>query len=151
MDQTYSIPESDLARYEPDEFLYETDEASHKRRKRYPKGAFIFRLAGRDREKSASYYTPEVLTACVVKYSLKELLGQSPEDENSNAPTRFYSSPSANRRWVPGRLSMRPLTNWPTPTCSASRWKRGLFSADDYRLERQKVKAQPGAAQRLRR
>ena len=26
----------------------------------YPKGTFIYRLAGRDREKSASYYTPEV-------------------------------------------------------------------------------------------
>ena len=36
-----------------------------------PRAAFIFRLAGRDREKSASYYTPEVLTQCVVKYSLQ--------------------------------------------------------------------------------
>lgn len=40
----------------------------------YPKGSFIYRLAGRDREKSASYYTPESLTKCLVKYSLKELL-----------------------------------------------------------------------------
>jgi methylase of polypeptide subunit release factors len=31
-------------------------------------------LAGRDREKSASYYTPESLTQCLVKYALKELL-----------------------------------------------------------------------------
>ena len=40
----------------------------------YPKGSFIYRLAGRDREKSASYYTPESLTQCLVKYALKELL-----------------------------------------------------------------------------
>ena len=40
----------------------------------YPKGSFIYRLAGRDREKSASYYTPESLTKCLVKYALKELL-----------------------------------------------------------------------------
>lgn len=40
----------------------------------YPKGRFIYRLAGREREKSASYYTPEVLTRCLVKYALKELL-----------------------------------------------------------------------------
>lgn len=40
----------------------------------YPKGTFIYRLAGREREKSASYYTPEVLTQCLVKYALKELL-----------------------------------------------------------------------------
>jgi hypothetical protein len=38
------------------------------------RGEFIFRLAGREREKSASYYTPEVLTQCLVKYALKELL-----------------------------------------------------------------------------
>ncbi len=38
------------------------------------KGSFIYRLAGRDREKSASYYTPESLTQCLVKYALKELL-----------------------------------------------------------------------------
>ena len=30
--------------------------------------------AGREREKSASYYTPEVLTQCLVKYALRELL-----------------------------------------------------------------------------
>ena len=40
----------------------------------YEKGTFIYRLAGREREKSASYYTPEVLTKCLVKYALKELL-----------------------------------------------------------------------------
>ena len=38
------------------------------------KGKFIYRLAGRDREKTASYYTPESLTKCVVKYALKELV-----------------------------------------------------------------------------
>lgn len=42
--------------------------------RRHPKGKFIYRLAGREREKSASYYTPEVLTKCLVKYALKELL-----------------------------------------------------------------------------
>ena len=36
-------------------------------------GTFIYRLAGREREKSASYYTPEVLTKCLVKYVLKVL------------------------------------------------------------------------------
>jgi uncharacterized protein (DUF1778 family) len=47
----------------------------------HPKGSYIFRLAGRDREKSASYYTPEVLTRCLVKYSLKELLPGKTADE----------------------------------------------------------------------
>lgn len=38
------------------------------------KGTFIYRLSGRDRQNSASYYTPEVLTQCTVKYTLKPIL-----------------------------------------------------------------------------
>lgn len=38
------------------------------------KGTFVYRLSGRDRQKSASYYTPEVLTQCTVKYTLKGIL-----------------------------------------------------------------------------
>ncbi|MBM3298403.1 MAG: class I SAM-dependent DNA methyltransferase [Deltaproteobacteria bacterium] len=49
--------------------------------KKHPKGKFIYRLAGRDRQKSASYYTPEVLTKCLVKYALKELLQGKTADE----------------------------------------------------------------------
>ncbi|MBF0460875.1 MAG: hypothetical protein HQL87_05710 [Magnetococcales bacterium] len=47
----------------------------------HPKGQFVYRLAGRDREKSASYYTPEVLTQCLVKYALKELLADKCADD----------------------------------------------------------------------
>ena len=50
----------------------------------YEKGTFIYRLAGREREKSASYYTPEVLTKCLVKYALKELLKDRKADEILN-------------------------------------------------------------------
>ncbi len=39
-----------------------------------PKGTFVYRLSGRDRQKSASYYTPEVLTQSTVKYTLKPIL-----------------------------------------------------------------------------
>lgn len=38
------------------------------------KGTFVYRLNGRDRQKSASYYTPEVLTRSTVKYTLKGIL-----------------------------------------------------------------------------
>jgi len=41
----------------------------------------VYRLAGRNREKSASYYTPESLTQCLVKYALKELLPGKTADE----------------------------------------------------------------------
>lgn len=60
-----------LKAYKEDEIV---PDPSSGKPKCYPKGSFIYRLAGRDREKSASYYTPESLTQCLVKYALKELL-----------------------------------------------------------------------------
>jgi hypothetical protein len=42
----------------------------------HPAGSFVYRLAGRERQQSASYYTPEVLTRFVVSQALAELLDQ---------------------------------------------------------------------------
>ncbi|HCG7282306.1 TPA: class I SAM-dependent DNA methyltransferase [Vibrio parahaemolyticus] len=65
----YFVSAEQLAEYQDDEKVFRKDGTllSH------PKGSFIYRMAGRDREKSASYYTPEVLTQSLVKYALKEL------------------------------------------------------------------------------
>lgn len=63
-----------LEAYTEGEKVFEPNERGEKRLKKHPKGSFIYRLAGRDREKSASYYTPEVLTRSLVKYALKELV-----------------------------------------------------------------------------
>lgn len=79
--QSYFVPESDIGQYRENEFVYALDDDGTKERKKYERGSFIFRLAGRDREKSASYYTPEVLTKSLVKYSLKELLKDKTADE----------------------------------------------------------------------
>ncbi len=43
----------------------------------HKEGSFVFRLAGRERQQSASYYTPEVLTKFVVSQALEELLDQN--------------------------------------------------------------------------
>lgn len=81
LDVGYFVSESELDQYTEDERVrYEHGEKKGKLRM-YEKGTFIYRLAGREREKSASYYTPEVLTKCLVKYALKELLeGKSADD-----------------------------------------------------------------------
>lgn len=70
--RTYFVPESTIADYKEDEKV--RDEAG--RPVQHDKGTFLFRLAGRDREKNASYYTPEVLTRCLTKYTLKVRLGE---------------------------------------------------------------------------
>lgn len=43
----------------------------------HPKGSFVFRLSGRERQQSASFYTPEVMTKFVVSQALAELLDES--------------------------------------------------------------------------
>ena len=74
MDSAWFVPESRIKDYQDNERVVDKDEEGHQKLRRYPKGSFIYRLAGRDRQKSASYYTPQVLTQCLVKYALKELL-----------------------------------------------------------------------------
>ncbi|PUE66629.1 Eco57I restriction-modification methylase domain-containing protein [Arcobacter caeni] len=70
LENAYFVNEAQLSEYTKDERVFNSDGTI----RRYSKGSFIYRLAGRDREKSASYYTPEVLTKSLVKYALKELL-----------------------------------------------------------------------------
>jgi type II restriction/modification system DNA methylase subunit YeeA len=77
----YFVPAAELENYTEEERVYTRDEHGHKQLKKYPRGCFIYRLAGRDRQKSASYYTPEVLTKSLVKYALKELLEGKSADE----------------------------------------------------------------------
>ena len=77
LDVGYFVPERELDNYTEEERARYPDGKLRK----HDKGTFIYRLAGREREKSASYYTPEVLTKCLVKYALKELLEGKTADE----------------------------------------------------------------------
>ena len=74
---TWVVPVSRLHEYDEHHYVYREDPLTGERRQlRHPRGSFVFRLSGRDRQRSASYYTPEVLTRCVVKHALAELLDQ---------------------------------------------------------------------------
>ncbi|AFU46489.1 N-6 adenine-specific DNA methylase [Acidovorax sp. KKS102] len=75
LENAWFVPRSRIDDYKDDEKVYDNDDG-RRRLRMHPKGSFIYRLAGRDRQKSASYYTPQVLTQCLVKYALKELLDE---------------------------------------------------------------------------
>jgi hypothetical protein len=51
--------------------------------KRYSKGTFVYRMAGRDRETSASYYTKESLTRVTVELALKHRLAQKTDADGN--------------------------------------------------------------------
>lgn len=75
LEAAYFVPASSIGQYTDAERLFGGEA------RKYPKGSFIYRLAGRAREKSASYYTPEVLTQCLVEHALKEILPGKSADE----------------------------------------------------------------------
>ena len=64
---SWFVARSRIGEFAPEEIVFNGPEA-----RLYPKGSFIYRLAGRDREKSASYYTPEPLARLLVKHALME-------------------------------------------------------------------------------
>lgn len=72
-DGTFLVPYSRMGDFDISEVLcnQETGEPII-----LPKGTFVYRLNGCDRQKSASYYTPEVLTRSTVKYTLKTIIDE---------------------------------------------------------------------------
>lgn len=70
-DGTFLVPYSRMGDFDISEVLCDQQTGSPVI---LPEGTFVYRLNGRDRQKSASYYTPEVLTRSTVKYTLKSIL-----------------------------------------------------------------------------
>lgn len=64
---SWFVPRSRINEFASDEIVFNGPEALV-----YSKGMFIYRLAGRDREKSSSYYTPEPLARLLVRHALME-------------------------------------------------------------------------------
>jgi len=85
--QSWFVPASRIGDYDDGEIV----RGEHEKKLVHKKGTFLYRLSGRHREKSASYYTPEVLTRCLVKYSLKELLYES-NDDGSQGKAKFTAA-----------------------------------------------------------
>ncbi len=75
--RVYFVPASRAGDYRAEEFRLDT----RGERIRHEKGAFFFRLAGRARQRSASFYTPETLTRCLTEYTLEERLRGLRADE----------------------------------------------------------------------
>lgn len=73
---SWFVTRSRIGDFAPEEIVFKGAEALV-----YPKGTFIYRLAGRDREKSASYYTPEPLARLLVKHALMERCRDLTADE----------------------------------------------------------------------
>ena len=72
-DGTFLVPYSRMGDFTMNEVLCDPETGDPQI---LPQGTFVYRLNGRDRQKSASYYTPEVLTRSTVKYTLKSIIDE---------------------------------------------------------------------------
>ncbi|MEU2159524.1 class I SAM-dependent DNA methyltransferase [Streptomyces sp. NPDC019208] len=76
-DGSWLIPATKADEYPDEVFVRQKDEdTGMEGRVRYAPGAFVYRLSGRDRQTSASYYTPESLTRVTVQLALQHRLDQ---------------------------------------------------------------------------
>ncbi|MGW2893168.1 class I SAM-dependent DNA methyltransferase [Streptomyces sp. NPDC001212] len=76
-DGSWLIPATKADEYPDEVFVRQKDEdTGEERRVQYAPGAFVYRLSGRDRQTSASYYTPESLTRVTVQLALQHRLDQ---------------------------------------------------------------------------
>jgi hypothetical protein len=129
--QAFFVPRSALAEYKEEEKVF--DERG--RLVHHPQGSSVYRLAGRNRQKSASYYTPYVLTACVVKYALKELLKDKTADDILQLTV---CEPALGS----GAFLNEALNQLADAYLERKQRETGrTISHEDYLLERQKVKA----------
>jgi len=74
---SWVVPTDRIDGISSDEFIRDSDPLTGEMKPvLHARGSFVFRLAGRERQQSASYYTPEVLTRFTVGQAMEELLDQ---------------------------------------------------------------------------
>ncbi|KUN90262.1 restriction endonuclease [Streptomyces bungoensis] len=79
-DGSWLVPKSKIDEYPDSVFVRRRDRhTGEDRRVSYAPGSFVYRLSGRDRQTSASYYTPESLTKVTVQLALQQLLTDETE------------------------------------------------------------------------
>lgn len=102
-------------------------------------GTFVFRLAGRERQQSASYYTPEVLTKFVVSQALEELLDQ---DGQRTTPEQILQLSICEPALGSGAFAIEAVRQLAVEYLKRKQEDLGkVIDADQYQVELQKVKA----------
>ena len=102
-------------------------------------GTFVFRLAGRERQQSASYYTPEVLTKFVVSQALEELLDQNGE---RTTPEQILHLTICEPALGSGAFAIEAVRQLAAEYLKRRQEDLGeVIEADQYQIELQKVKA----------
>jgi hypothetical protein len=137
---SWVVPVTNAEHLSKSDFVTALDEATgeqipviHRR------GTFVYRLAGRERQQSASYYTPEVLTKFVVSQALEELLDQDGERTDSDQILQLSICEPALGS---GAFAIEAVRQLAAEYLKRKQEDLGqIIDADQYQVELQKVKA----------
>ncbi|MDT3443581.1 Eco57I restriction-modification methylase domain-containing protein [Pseudofrankia sp. BMG5.37] len=103
------------------------------------KGSFVFRLAGRERQQSASFYTPESLTRSVVHHALAELLDQ---DGTTTRAADILTMTICEPALGSGAFAIEAVRQLAAEYLRRAQDERGeRIPAEEYPAELQRVKA----------
>ncbi|BCN43453.1 Eco57I restriction-modification methylase domain-containing protein [Prescottella equi] len=137
---SWVVPTNRSDHLDPKDFVRKVDEATGEEKPvLHEKGTFVFRLAGRERQQSASYYTPEVLTKFVVSQALEELLDQNNE---RTTPEQILQLSICEPALGSGAFAIEAVRQLAAEYLKRKQEDLGeLIDADQYPVELQKVKA----------
>ena len=137
---SWVIPVSRADHLSESDFVTTVDEATgEKVPVIHRQGTFVFRLAGRERQQSASYYTPEVLTKFVVSQALAELLDQ---DGKRTTPGQILNLTICEPALGSGAFAIEAVRQLAAEYLKRQQEDLGeVIDADRYQVELQKVKA----------
>ncbi|WBB80416.1 class I SAM-dependent DNA methyltransferase [Micromonospora sp. WMMD882] len=139
-DGSWMIPASRADEYDDAVFVYKEDPYTGVRsRVSHDPGAFVWRLAGRDRQTSASYYTPQSLTEVTVQLALKYRLDQ----DDTVTPARELLDWTICEPALGSGAFLNEAINQVAAEYLRRRQKELAVTLDpeDYHLELQRVKA----------
>ena len=135
---SWVIPVDRADEFPEEVFLKETLPDGSERRVRYEEGEFVFRLSGRDRQRSASYYTPEVLTEFTVRHALDVLFEENPDLTAKDILNLTVCEPALGS----GAFLTEAVTQLASRYLKAAQDESGeVIDADQYQLELQRAKA----------
>ncbi|MGW5075798.1 DNA methyltransferase [Rhodococcus sp. NPDC004095] len=137
---SWVVPTNRSDHLDEKDFVRVVDEATGEEKPvLHRKGTFVFRLAGRERQQSASYYTPEVLTKFVVSEALEELLDQNGE---RTTPEQILELTICEPALGSGAFAIEAVRQLAAEYLKRKQEDLGeLIDADQYPVELQKVKA----------
>ncbi|OHV35540.1 restriction endonuclease subunit M [Parafrankia soli] len=137
---TWLLPAERVNEVPADSFVLDRDENTGEPKPRlHPRGSFVYRLAGRERQQSASYYTPEVLTRSVVHHAIEELLDQ---DGTRTRAADILAMTICEPALGSGAFAIEAVRQLAAAYLSRAQDERGeRIPAEQYPAELQRVKA----------